>query len=84
MKIVLDSSVIVEGDWNLTDYSAQALLGACAREALELFIPRVVLSEVINSYEEREAAKLETLNKVRALIRRCAARVPARANSRGS
>ncbi len=69
MKIVLDSSVIVEGDWNLTDYSAQALLGACAREALELFIPRVVLSEVINSYEEREAAKLETLNKVRALIR---------------
>ena len=69
MQVILDSSVIVGGDWNLTQNSAQALLGACGRDAFELFVPRVVLSEVINSYEEREVTKLEALNKARAVIR---------------
>ena len=69
MRIVLDSSVIVEGDWNLEHNAAQALLGACGRGEIELCVPRVVLDEVRNAYEEREASKLDALNDARARLR---------------
>jgi predicted nucleic acid-binding protein len=70
MRIVLDSSVIIEGDWNLEHNAARALLGACERGQIELCIPRVVLDEVRNAYEEREARKLQALNGARAALRR--------------
>ena len=56
MRIVIDSSVIVEGDWNLEHNAAQALLAACERGAIELYVPRVVLNEIRNAFEEREKA----------------------------
>lgn len=70
MRIVLDSSVIIEGDWNLEHNAARALLGACERGEVELCVPRVVLDEIRNAYEEREARKLQTLNGARAALRR--------------
>lgn len=70
MRIVLDSSVMIEGDWNLEHNAARALLGACERGEVELCVSRVVLDEVRNSYEEREAKKLQALNGARAALRR--------------
>src|SRR5690606_35616016 len=60
---------IVEGDWNLQQTSAQALLAACDRREIELYVPQVVLSEVFRRYEEREAKKLDALNDARAALR---------------
>jgi hypothetical protein len=70
VQVVLDSSVIVEGDWNLAQNAAQALLGACDGGKIQLFVPQVVLNEVIRSYQEREEGKLEKLNSVRAELRK--------------
>lgn len=61
--------MIVGGDWNLQQTSAQALLAACDRREIELFVPQVVLGEVFRHYEEREAKKLEALNDARAALR---------------
>jgi predicted nucleic acid-binding protein len=69
MRIVVDSSMIVGGDWNLQQTSAQALLAACDRREIELYVPQVVLGEVFRRYEEREAKKLEALNDARAALR---------------
>lgn len=69
MRIVVDSSMIVGRDWNLEQTSAQALLAACDRREVELFVPQVVLGEVFRRYEEREAKKLEVLNDARAALR---------------
>jgi hypothetical protein len=69
MRIVIDSSVIVEGDWNLEHNAAQALLAACERGAIELYVPRVVLNEIRNAFEEREISRLKTLNNARAELR---------------
>lgn len=66
MRIVLDSSVVVEHDWNLANNDAQALLAACDRGAIELFVPQVVISEVVNRYEKRESKKIKALNDARA------------------
>jgi predicted nucleic acid-binding protein len=70
MQVVLDSSVIVEGDWNLAQNAAQALLGACGRGVVELFVPQVVVNEVISAYQEREEGRLEKLNRARADLRK--------------
>ena len=69
MRIVLDSSVIVEGDWNLAQNDAKALLGACDRGEVELFVPRVVINEVSRAYEDRETKKVDKLNDARAALR---------------
>ncbi len=70
MRIVLDSSVVVGGDWNFEHNAARALLGACERGEVELYVPRVVLDEIRNAYEEREASDLKKLNGARAALRR--------------
>jgi predicted nucleic acid-binding protein len=59
VRIVLDSSVVVEHDWNLAHNDAQALLAACDRGAIELFVPEVVIDEVVNRYEKRESKKIK-------------------------
>jgi predicted nucleic acid-binding protein len=70
VRIVLDSSVVVEHDWNLAHNDAQALLAACDRGAIELFVPQVVIDEVGNRYEKRESKKIKALNDARAELRR--------------
>ena len=70
MRIVLDSSVVVEGDWNLEHNAARALLGACERGEIELCVPRVALDEIRNAYEEREASDLKKLNGARSALRK--------------
>jgi predicted nucleic acid-binding protein len=69
VRIVLDSSVVVEHDWNLAHNDAQALLAACDRGAVELFVPQVVIDEVVNRYERRESKKIKALNDARADLR---------------
>lgn len=69
MRIVLDSSVVVEHDWNLAHNDAQALLAACDRGEIELFVPQVVVNEVVNRYEKRESKKIKALNDARAELR---------------
>jgi predicted nucleic acid-binding protein len=69
VRIVLDSSVVVEHDWNLAHNDAQALLAACDRGAIELFVPQVVIDEVVNRYERRESKKIRALNDARAELR---------------
>jgi predicted nucleic acid-binding protein len=69
VRIVLDSSVVVEHDWNLAHNDAQALLAACDRGAIELFVPQVVIEEVVNRYERRESKKIKALNDARAELR---------------
>lgn len=62
--------MIVEGDWNLEHNPSRALFAACERGEVELCVPRVVLDEVRNAYEEREASQLKRLNGARAELRR--------------
>jgi predicted nucleic acid-binding protein len=69
MQVILDSNVIVDGDWNLAQTSAQALLAACRRGEIELFVPQIVISEVTRSFKDREEKKLRTLNDARAALR---------------
>ena len=62
--------MIAEGDWNLEHNAAQALLAACDRGAIELFVPRVVIDEVVNRYAKRESKKIKALNDARTELRK--------------
>jgi hypothetical protein len=70
VRLVLDSSVITEGDWHLSGPSASALLAAARRGQLKLVVPELAVREVVNSHREREVATIEKLDNARASLRR--------------
>jgi hypothetical protein len=52
MQIVLDSSVIVAGDWDFQNPSSQDLLAWADRGEIEVLMPQVVYEEVVNKRRE--------------------------------
>lgn len=70
MWILLDSSVLTEGDWGLTGAAAQALLAASERNRLRLVVPEIVIREVTNSQGEREMAAISKVNSEQRKLRR--------------
>ena len=70
MRILLDSSVLTEGDWGLTGAAAQALLAASERNRLRMVVPEIVIREVTNSQGEREQAALSKVNSEQRKLRR--------------
>jgi predicted nucleic acid-binding protein len=70
MRVLLDSSVLTDGDWGLTGAAAQALLAASERNRLPLVVPEIVIREVTNSQGEREQAAINKVNAEQRKLRR--------------
>jgi hypothetical protein len=70
MRVLLDSSVLTEGDWGLTGAAAQALLAASERNRLRLIVPEIVIREVTNSQGEREQTAINKVNSEQRKLRR--------------
>jgi hypothetical protein len=70
MRVLLDSSVLTDGDWGLTGAAAQALLAASERNRLALVVPEIVIREVTNSQGEREQTAINKVNAERLKLSR--------------
>ena len=59
MRIVLDSNVIIEKNWRLSGPDIQLLHKAVGRAGIEIFVPEVVIQEVVNARRIRLKERLK-------------------------
>lgn len=81
MRIVIDSSLIVEKDWRLSRTHAEALLAASRNGRISLIVPEVVVREVVAAQRDRVSTELKNLRAAKAELARLEGRSEGPQNS---